>query len=516
MKKILSNIYTLAALCMMGAATFMACSSDNAAVEQKPEQPTGKTYTMTVNASKGMDTRALTLDGSTLNATWNEGEIVEVYQSGSKIGELTAAASTDASTTLTGSFAEAPSTSANLMFYFHSNATPSYSGQDGTLETIASTYDFCAPATVTVGNFTVDAVKKEISVPGGISFGANQQAIVKFTLQDKASDADLSASILSIEVNGYIYAIIPASATNVFYVALPEISNKKVSLFAKTAAGWYSYNRANVSFANGEYYAIGAKLTQTGMLPGVFSVGASETVRFSQGNLQATYNGSAWTWAFAADQYSHVGFGAANSAITGNGTITSTGTVDLFGWSTNATYYGIHDSYDESTYSGDFVDWGTNAITNGGNSANMWSTLTKDQWTYIINNHSYAKAYLFGTTQGVILLPDHYTHPNDVPDLTGVNDATSSTSWYHGNEYDTEQWAKMEAAGAVFLPSAGWRVGTSVRDAGYDGSAKYWSSTTHPSVATAAYDFVFGYDNLKVGASYRLVGESVRLVKTVE
>ena len=111
--------------------------------------------------------------------------------------------------------------------------------------------------------------------------------------------------------------------------------------------------------------------------------------------------------------------------------------------------------------------------------------------------------------------PTTYTHPNDVPALTGVNE-TSSTIWYHGNQYTAEQWAKMEASGAVFLPAAGWRVGTSVRDAGYDGRGQYWSSTTHPSVETAARDFVFDYQDFKVGASYRLVGESVRLVKTVE
>jgi len=31
---------------------------------------------------------------------------------------------------------------------------------------------------------------------------------------------------------------------------------------------------------------------------GVFSVSSTKQVVFSQGNLQATYNGSAWSWAF--------------------------------------------------------------------------------------------------------------------------------------------------------------------------------------------------------------------------
>ena len=155
------NIKTLAAL-LIASATFVACSSDNDSIidNQQPVNPTGK-YTMTIQASKGdgATTRALNLTDHTLNATWSEDEIVEVYQGGSKIGELTAAASTDASTTLTGTFDAAPSTSADLTFYFHTNTT-SYSGQDGTLATIASSYDFCAPATVATGDFTVNSANR--------------------------------------------------------------------------------------------------------------------------------------------------------------------------------------------------------------------------------------------------------------------------------------------------------------------------------------------------------------------
>ena len=70
----------MAALLMAGAAIFTACSSDDAVVEQTPEQSADKTYTLTVQASKGMGTRALTLDETTtpntLNATWETTENV--------------------------------------------------------------------------------------------------------------------------------------------------------------------------------------------------------------------------------------------------------------------------------------------------------------------------------------------------------------------------------------------------------------------------------------------------------
>ena len=73
---------SLAAL-LCASATFTACSSsDDSIAEQQPVNPTEpKTYTMTVQVTKGdaAGTRGLSLDGKTLNVKWNEGEEVEVY-----------------------------------------------------------------------------------------------------------------------------------------------------------------------------------------------------------------------------------------------------------------------------------------------------------------------------------------------------------------------------------------------------------------------------------------------------
>ena len=53
------------------AAISAACSSTDDAVTDNPSGPTGsKTYTMTISANKHGDTRALTLDGNTLNSSW--------------------------------------------------------------------------------------------------------------------------------------------------------------------------------------------------------------------------------------------------------------------------------------------------------------------------------------------------------------------------------------------------------------------------------------------------------------
>lgn len=327
MKKFLTSIKILAILLMAGTA-LTACSEDINIIDEQPVDPATQKYTMTVKASKDGDvaTKALSLDGTTLNATWNEGEEVLVYQNGSKIGTLTAAASTDASTTLSGTLDSAPDAGQALTFYFHTAANPSYSGQDGTLTMIASTYDFCSPATVASDDFTVDAGNKKVNVPAGISFGANKQAIVKFTFLDKAdgttllSPSSITASVdvasaysalkpgiyaaatavgvtLPYESNitipattytengeGIIYLAIPDKLEGIVLPAyilpyLPENTDIKdyfdFTLTAKVGSDTYTLTKSGFPFENGKYYAITSKMTK---LPPATGHALSESV----------------------------------------------------------------------------------------------------------------------------------------------------------------------------------------------------------------------------------------------
>ena len=263
------NILSMAVLLMASAAVFTACSSDDNITGEQPANSVQKTYTMTVNATKGDDatTRALTLgrnDADTknvLNATWDANEVVLVYQNGSQIGTLYSAASTTSATTLTGELDSAPDAGQDLTLYFHTNATPSYAGQDGTLATIASTYDFCEPATITAGSFTVSG--STVSTTGSANFGANQQAIVKFTLIDKADGlTPLSATKLVISVGATDYTITPTSPTNEIYAAIPGFEGQTVTLTATVDEDTYIYKKASQSFTNGQYYEITVKMTK--------------------------------------------------------------------------------------------------------------------------------------------------------------------------------------------------------------------------------------------------------------
>ena len=256
----------------------------------------------------------------------------------------------------------------------------------------------------------------------------------------------------------------------------------------------------------------------TGTLSGIFSISDSRQVYFSQGNLQ--YQATTNTWRFAENQWDYVG--DANSNIGPD----NSGWIDLFGWGTSGYNHGAicyqpwssitigdhYCAYGQSDYNlydqTGQADWGYNAISNGGNQENQWRTLTKNEWNYVFNNRNttsgirYAKANISGV-DGVILLPDGWDV--DTYALSNTNDAGANFS---SNILTASQWSTLEQNGAVFLPAAGRRRGTTMNDLGSGG---YWSSTC------GAYRVYF--DNGRLDATnwyFRDNGFSVRLVRAIQ
>ena len=235
-----------------------------------------------------------------------------------------------------------------------------------------------------------------------------------------------------------------------------------------------------------------------GAIGGLFSVSATQQVCFSQGNLQ--YQASTNTWRFAEHQYDYVG--SANSNISS----TYSGWIDLFGWGTgnNPTL-----AISSSTYYSTFVDWGSNAIINGGNAVNQWRTLTQSEWYYLLYSRANASSKR-GTGNingvgGLIILPDSWAQPSGCPQFSpGV-----ASDWSH-NSYTLAQWAQMESAGAVFLPAAGFRNGTNVNRVGSYG--RYWSSTPGGEYDACLMNFNSIYLDASI-FSDRFAGFSVRPVR---
>ena len=319
----------------------------------------------------------------------------------------------------------------------------------------------------------------------------------------------------------------PITGTTYFDLALPGLANNKdynVRAYAMTEDGVvYSSETKTV-----EYPRPLPNTWVNGKSPKQFSVSATKKVYFSQGNLQYTTTGThsvagggtaTGTWRFAEHQYDHIGVDNVNAAQT------YVGWIDFFGWGTSG--YNNKYPYMTSTTTADYgngntdisgtnYDWGVyNAISNGGNQAGKWRTLTSDssgngEWDYLINSRPKA-ANLYGEgkvgcTLGLIILPDEWKWSGDVASFE-ANWKSGTSSW--SNVYSYSDWAKMEAAGAVFLPAAGWRSGTSVNGVGSRGY--YWSSSH--SNSNDVYFHCFYSDHVNPsGYNVRRYGFSVRLV----
>ncbi len=325
--------------------------------------------------------------------------------------------------------------------------------------------------------------------------------------------------------------------TYVYYIVAPEFGGDEgedVTITIYSTTGQYATFEKHVSLRHNRMAEVSLTVeawdgqdpidppSGDGVLPGAFSVSATQQVHFSQGNLQ--YNASTNTWRFAEHQYDYVG--GANSNISS----TYSGWIDLFGWGTSGWNSGAvcyqpwsisttySDYYPGSSYTigltGAYAeaDWAWhNAISNGGNAAHQWRTLTRSEWDYLLNSRTNASSKR-GTGNingvgGLIILPDSWALPSGCSFTAGF--ASSDRDW-SCNIYTLAQWAQMEAAGAVFLPAAGYRFGTNVINVGDYGV--YWSST--PSNEKDAYFMNFRSDGLNAtNNGNRRNGFSVRPVQ---
>ena len=251
-------------------------------------------------------------------------------------------------------------------------------------------------------------------------------------------------------------------------------------------------------------------------------VGKPKQVYFSKGNLQ--YQASTNTWRFAEHQYDIVGtigkgekYGETinygnvkeGSEYCDNALISPTysGWIDLFGWGTgdNPTKVSVNTS-DYSTYH----EWGDNAISNGGNKANQWRTLTEQEWFNLIHRErsianptilllttGYVNGLVNGrSNEGLFLYPDAYT---------GYINMSLSIS--------QSDMVSLDNIGVVFLPSVFERVSNSKSCTFINTNSNgcyYWTASSKDS--NYAY-MLIQLDNPTLSHDSKYVGLAVRLVQ---
>ncbi len=228
---------------LLAVMLFSACTGG-----KDPEPPApSKTYTLTVRADKGSDaeTRALSIDdGGKIIGEWATTDHVYVKKGNTWCTGYIQPQYAGTSTTLSGTISGVEIAVKDQLLLQFPRQTIDYTGQDGTLQTIAESYDYSsATATVTSvdgGQVSADAV----------TF-SNQQAIVKFNLRTTSGTA-IQASSLKIAAAGLKTSdgatgeltITPASPTAEIYAALSGISNATITLTATVGSETYRYERS--------------------------------------------------------------------------------------------------------------------------------------------------------------------------------------------------------------------------------------------------------------------------------
>ena len=259
-----TKIFLMAALALMTAA----CSNDDNDIQTPAEQPAkseGIPFTATISLGESASTRALTENGTTIEATWATGEKVAlIYKvdATTYLKEATVTPQTDGTATISTTLEGSPVDDTDVTIVYPYSAvdestkdvkTNLLASQNGLLTgtgSISENYEL--RKTITPAKLKIDGTTA--SLKGTVTL-TNLNAIFKFTLQDLSATAKNATEFKVSDNSGNVITTVTlGSASNVLYVALPAmgdgtywfnatIDNKpyiaKATMAAATVAGKY-------------------------------------------------------------------------------------------------------------------------------------------------------------------------------------------------------------------------------------------------------------------------------------
>lgn len=252
-----------------------------------------------------------------------------------------------------------------------------------------------------------------------------------------------------------------------------------------------------------------ASFISSDLIPGLFTVNSDgKQVFFSRGNLY--WNGS--EYCFEDNQYT---VHTKSSAETENH-------IAHFYWSKSSDVARSLSNYSDACTSSD-VFFANNPKFKV-NEHTGWSVLTSGEWKYLLDtrnqDNKFAEAKIHNMN-GLLIFPDGYSLPSGyISDGgTGMSKSNDENAGFPSENIPDETWIRMDAAGVVFLPAAGYRRGDpgcpnpadvfNVGDYGY-----YWSASPNNDSSASYLNFSSGdvYPSLddfcNQAYSVRLVTES--------
>lgn len=331
----------------------------------------------------------------------------------------------------------------------------------------------------------------------------------------------------SVKVTSEMAWTATADAQNI--TVTPATGKGETTVTVKaTAAG--EAGTSKVTFDNGKNKAV-VTITwkepeKHDPMPKAFYVQEDLQVYFATGNLQ--YQASTQTWRFAEHQWDVMG--SENEKYPGGQNFDASGNlvdfyedptvwIDLFGYSTANTNFGINNGANTIDYHGAFIDWGTKMPAQGNT---PWRTLTIEEWNYLLYQRPNAAAlkgminiqkgegFMAEEYKGAVLLPDDWQCPDGITFVPYAEESDDNS--YDDNIYTFADWEKMEAAGAVLLPAAGCRKGSGIFTvSGVNSFASYWAASSETEENWANV-FALTMWKIQLNTLVRGTGSPVRLV----
>ena len=258
----------------------------------------------------------------------------------------------------------------------------------------------------------------------------------------KVTTLTFSNGPVSISNSHDFYIYLPANTYDYFQI---KVYDQNGNMFTRTTTSGLTFNRSEYNYLTIPTSAINFK---PGDLLGEFSVSGTQKVSFSKGNL--LQSGS--TYKFADLQYNH----------------TESGYTDLFNWANDEHATTMNER-------------GANPIINGGNTANMWRTLTKSEWHYLLSYNYRPYDWRWAVVKvnnigGMIIFPDGFDWPLDESKIPAKLNQSATVDW-NGVNYTGDDWSTLEATGCVFLPITGYYEHSNSNTRSATSSGYYWSST---------------------------------------
>lgn len=208
-----TKIFLIAALL---GSVLAGCQTE---IEIEPvEKPVDNTlWTFTVTAAMNPGTKAMSLDGNTLKAYWEEGEIVGVYLGSTKVGTLSVsqinngeATSAELSGILSG--IDGLTTSDSFFLVFPDKEKLTYLGQDGSSpadesKTMANNFDY-ALATVDISE--INTSTHVITAEGNADF-TSLQSIYRLRFKDSDGYFKVNSIAITASQNGLVRTMGPVN-----------------------------------------------------------------------------------------------------------------------------------------------------------------------------------------------------------------------------------------------------------------------------------------------------------------